>query len=194
MKKLYLLSWIICWMGLWVACGEAERAENTETPLETVTEEERQYKPLSLYSEKFRKIVKTDEGVLRGIDFGDELEEVYEKEDTIPLEDSARYVSFTIALDEEEKELTDVIYYFDKEQKIKSFTLDIYLNNKSSVDSLAREFKNYYTERFGQPTIQEKKALAWNGEENMRVVMRDVGIKEAPGLQIQIAKTQPQVQ
>jgi hypothetical protein len=36
--------------------------------------------------------------------------------------------------------------------------------------------------------MQEKKALAWNGLDETKIVMKDVGIKEAPGLQIQIAK------
>jgi hypothetical protein len=172
---------------LWTSCGERTKTEETQT-----TEQPAEVKPivaLGEYSSKFQRIVKTDEGIIRGINFGDALDEVIIKEDTIPLEDSTRYISFTVNLDEEEKEITDILYYFDKNRKISGFRLDIYLDNKRAVDSIAREFTTFFTDRYGNPSVQETKAIAWNGLDNTKVVMKDVGIKESPGLQIQIGRT-----
>jgi hypothetical protein len=167
------------------ACTERPSQETNTDTLSTVIPEKPAF---DAYSSKFQKIIKTEDGILRGVNFGDNLEEVILKEDTIPLEDSTQYISFTVKLDEGEDEITDVLYFFDEHKKIKGFRLDIYLNNKKAVDSLSQEFTTYFTDRYGSPVMQENKAVAWNGLDETKIVMKDVGIKESPGLQIQIAK------
>lgn len=169
-----------------ISCQENNKKEETQNMEEPV--EAKPVATLNEYSSKFQKIVKSDEGIIRGVNFGDPLDEVIVKEDTIPLEDSTRYVSFTVKLDEEEEEITDILYYFDNNRKISGFRLDIYLNNKRAVDSISREFITFFTDRYGKPSVQEKKATAWTGLDNTKIVMKDVGIKESPGLQIQIAR------
>ena len=184
MRLIYLLCILFCF--LLVACSEQPPKEQTDTTVDT-TESKMAFTD---YSAKFQRIVKSEEGFIRGVQFGDELEEVITKEDTIPLEDSTNYVSFTIALDDKEDEITDVLYYFDKDKKINGIRLDVYLDNKSAVDSLYWEFNQYFSTRYGSPVIKEQKTIAWNGADNTKVVMKDVGIKESPGLQIQIARSQ----
>ncbi|QHT67815.1 hypothetical protein GXP67_14800 [Rhodocytophaga rosea] len=180
-------SLLLCFflVSLLIACTENPSQEGTSDTLSTVVSQKAAFEA---YSPKFKKIIKTEDGILRGVNFGDNLEEVILKEDTIPLEDSTQYISFTVKLDEEEDEITDVLYFFDENKKIKGFRLDIYLNNKNAVDSLSQEFTTYFTDRYGSPVMQEQKAKAWNGLNQTKIVMKDVGIKEAPGLQIQIAK------
>lgn len=180
-------SILLCFFlsSLIIACAERPSKESVGT---TDSLSKEQKTAFNAYSPKFRKIVKTEDGIIRGVNFGDNLDEVIIKEDTIPLEDSTQYISFTVKLDEEEDEITDVLYYFDKNRKIRGFRLDIYLNNANAVDSLSKEFKVYFTDRYGSPVMQEQKAMAWNGLDQTKIVMKDVGIKEAPGLQIQIAK------
>jgi hypothetical protein len=53
---------------------------------------------------------------------------------------------------------------------------------------LYREFNIYFSDKYGSPVIKETKTIAWNGADNTNIVMKDVGIKESPGLQIQIAR------
>lgn len=183
MKNILLLCFLFC--GLLIACSERPSNESVATAENEAKETKTAFND---YSPKFRKIVKTEDGILRGVNFGDNLEEVIVKEDTIPLEDSTQYISFTVKLDEDEDEITDVLYYFDQNRKIRGFRLDIYLNNTYAVDSLSKEFRTYFTSRYGNPVMQEKKAIAWNGLDQTKIVMKDVGIKEAPGLQIQIAR------
>lgn len=169
-----------------MACSEQPPKEQTDTTVDT-TESKMAFTD---YSTKFQKILKSEDGSIRGVHFGDALEEVITKEDTIPLEDSTNYVSFTIALDDKEDEITDVLYYFDKNKKINGIRLDVYLDNKNAVDSLYREFNQYFSTKYGSPIIKEQKTIAWNGAGNTKIIMKDVGIKESPGLQIQIAKNQ----
>lgn len=187
MRHIYSTCFFLCMIYLVAACGDSTEKETTNTtPQINTAEEKTKEQSIKNYSPKLQKIIKTDEGTLRGIDFGDDLEKVFMQEDTIPLEDSARFVSFTVDLGNEE--ITDVLYYYDDSRKIRGFTLDMYLNNKSSVDSLSGDLTRYFTQKYGKPVIQEKKAIAWNGPNQTKIVMRDVGIKEAPGLQVQIGK------
>ncbi len=188
MKHIYSACFFLCMIYLAAACGDSKEKEKIDTTTQTApAAEETKEQLITRYSPKLQKIIKTDEGALRGIDFGDDLEKVFMQEDTIPLEDSARFVSFTVDLGNEE--ITDVLYYYDNNRKIRGFTLDMYLNDKSSVDSLSNDLAGYFTQKYGKPVIQEKKAIAWNGPHQVKIVMRDVGIKEAPGLQVQIAKS-----
>jgi hypothetical protein len=158
MKSIHLLY--IFLFSLLIACSERTSQETNTDTLSTAIPEKVAF---DNYSSKFKKIIKTEEGILRGVNFGDKL-------------------------DEEEDEITDVLYFFDEKRQIKGFRLDIYLNNPSAVDSLSQEFTTYFTDRYGKPVMQEQKAVAWNGLDETKIVMKDVGIKEAPGLQIQIAR------
>ncbi len=182
MKLIYPVC--IIWLCLIVACAEQPTQEQANISADTA---ESNVAFIS-YSPKLQRIIKSEEGVIRGIDFGDALEEVITKEDTMPLEDSTNYVSFTVALDDKEDEITDVLYFFDKNKRINGFRVDVYLDDKRSVDSLYREFNQYFTHRYGSPVSKEAKNIAWNTANNIKIIMKDVGIKESPGLQIQINK------
>jgi hypothetical protein len=182
------INYLICLLLLYIclSCSEQSPQEQTEAVLVDTTESKM---PFTSYSTKLQKIIKTEEGIIRGVDFGDSLEDVITREDTIPLEDSTNFITFTIALDDKEDEITDVLYYFDNKKKINGFRLDVYLDNSKAVDSLYREFHSYFTDKYGSPVIKEVKTIAWNGADNTKIVMKDVGIKESPGLQIQIARS-----
>ncbi|MDO1444816.1 hypothetical protein Q0590_01070 [Rhodocytophaga aerolata] len=184
MKILFPICLLLVY--LCIACSEQKPEEQTEVAISADTTENRT--AFASYSSKFQKIIKSEEGIIRGVNFGDALEDVITREDTIPLEDSTNFVSFTVALDDQEDEITDVFYYFDKQKRISGFRLDVYLDDKAAVDSLYREFTTYFTEKYGSPVIKEIKTIAWNSADNTKIVMKDVGIKESPGLQLQIAR------
>ncbi len=171
-----------------MACGGDRTTEQTNT--DTTSGDTRQQEQLltfDQYSPKFQEILKTYDGTVRGISLGDPLTEVRQKETAEPLEDSTKYVSYNVELGN--NEMTDILYYFDpKTKSIQNITLDIYLNDAPAVDSLMMEFTRYFTDKYGDPVIQEKKAVAWQDVQKNKIIMKDVGIKEAPGLRIQVAK------
>jgi hypothetical protein len=187
MKAFYLYALIAGLGTCLAACTPDTDSGKEENPEQPALSQSRS--PLSTYSDTFRKIVKTNEGILRGIDFGDELDRVFIEEDTTPSEDSARFVTFTVQLDESEQQLADIQYYFDGSRKVNAFSMDVYLNKQAAVDSLAREFSRYYSERFGEPVNQSPKKTTWDGKNDLQVIMTDVGIPAAPGLRVQIEKS-----
>lgn len=185
LRASYALS--ILWVMLG-ACSQESTEEQTTTTETTQTDASLAAPAvLNQYSPKFQKILKTSEGVVRGISIGDPLTEVRRQEKAEVLEDSSSYISYTIDLGS--NEMTDVLYYFHPQNRtIRNITLDVYLNNPGSVDSLMQEFSQYFTDKYGRPIIQERKAIAWQDEKKTKIVLKDVGIAQAPGLRIQIAQ------
>ncbi len=176
------IFWLLC-----TACAGESSEEQAATTDSTVTETPAAA-PAAFagYSPKFQKILKTPDGMIRGVSIGDLLTQVKQKEQNQPMEDSTGYISFNVELGNDE--MTDVLYYYSPQQQtVRSITLDIYLNDQQSVDSLAQEFTRYFTDHYGQPAIREPKASGWQDTQHNRIVLQDVGIPQAPGLRIQVA-------
>jgi hypothetical protein len=167
MKIIYFICLFLLYIS--IACSEQTSEEQTEVVQVDTTESKTAF---GSYSSKLQKIIKTEENIIRGVNFGDALEDVITREDTIPLEDSTTFITFTIALDDQEDEIADVRYYFDKKKKINAFRLDVYLDDPLSVDSLYREFNTYFSDKYGSPVIKETKTIAWNGADNTKIVMK----------------------
>ncbi len=141
---------------------------------------------LAQYSPKFQQIVRTPDGVVRGVSVGDGLDEVKQQERSAPSEDSTNCVVYNVKLGNDEE--TDVFYYYSPDNNtVQNIKLDVYLNDAQSVDSLMQEFNRYFTDKYGQPVTREPKMLAWQDGPKTRIVLKDVGIPQAPGLQVQIA-------
>lgn len=174
--------WLLC-----VACGPGSGQEQTTTV--DSSQAGASLEPpaaLAQYSPKFQRIVRTPDGMLRGVSVGDKLDEVKEQEPGQPSEDSTGYVMFNVELGN--NEMTDVFYYYTPDDNaVRNIKLDVYLNDAQSVDSLMQEFNRYFTDKYGQPVTKEPKTLAWQDGRKTRIVIKDVGIPQAPGLQVQIA-------
>ena len=179
----------LLWLILTACTGESSEEQTvttdsaiTETPLEAPA-------AFAGYSPKFQKILKTPDGMIRGISLGDVLTQVKQQEQTQPMEDSTGYISYNVELGNDE--MTDVLYHYSPQQQtVSGITLDIFLNDPQSVDSLTQEFTRYFSSKYGQPTLRESKASAWQDQEQNQIVLQDVGIPQAPGLRIQIAPGQ----
>lgn len=184
-------NYLLFCLGGWLlfACGESNQQTTTEqtdavtTPPSVVESSSR----LTKYSGRLQKIVKTDEGVLRGIKFGDSLEKVQTLEEAKPLEsDSVGNLGYNLELGNYED--ADIMYFVDKNNRVFGFTLDIYLNTKPAVDSLFGDFKNYFDERYGKSSFDKEKLVIWNLGDTAKITAKDVSIKQAPGMQIQIVR------
>jgi hypothetical protein len=188
MKKIYLPLLL---SGLWVSmlwsCGETKNetvTEQKDTVAQVAVKEPRQVL-ISGYGTRLQKIVKNEEGILRGIDFGATVDEVKAREGRQPLEDSTHHVGYRIDLGDYED--LDVRYHLNEKRRVWGFTLDIYLDEQTSVDSLFNDFKGYFNNRFGPNNFDnQRNMVAWNLADSLKVVVKDVGIKQAPGLQVQI--------
>jgi hypothetical protein len=174
---------VVVWT-LVFSCTETKK-ETTTDQSDTLSEIKEPKAALAHYGTRLQQIVKSDDGILRGIDFGDDVDKVKSIENAEPLEDSTDHVGYTVQLGDYED--LDVRYHLNKDQRVWGFTLDIYLNEKSSVDSLFNDFKTYFTDRFGPSSFDNHtNMVAWNLSDSLKVVAKDVSVKQAPGMQIQI--------
>lgn len=185
--KIKITYWLLAmaWLLLVFSCTETKK-ETAGEQKDTLAEVKNP-KPATLahYGTRLQQIVKSDEGVLRGINFGDDVEKVKSIENGAALEDTTDHIGYRVELGDYED--LDVRYHLNKNGRVWGFTLDIYLNQKSSVDSLFNDFRSYFTEQFGPGSFDNhNNMVAWNLSDSLKTVVKDVSIKQAPGLQIQI--------
>jgi hypothetical protein len=105
----------------------------------------------------------TDEGVIRGIAFGDPVSKVKATENFELFEDSLRHVGFTF--ETEQLETIDVLYYFTPTgQAINKITVDVYLNSETATRQLWNTARNRFTSRFGAPQKATDRQISWKKE------------------------------
>ena len=167
------------------ACGDTKQEKATHLPKDSVSASTAVSPELEQYGSRLRKIVKSDQGILRGIRFGDAVEKVKAVEAIPPLEDSVNYLGYRVDLGNYED--LDLRYQLNDNRRVWGFTMDIYLDEQAAVDSLMNDFKGYFSQRFGASNFDNGRGTAaWNVADSLKVVVKDVGVKQAPGLQVQI--------
>ena len=106
-----------------------------------------QSKPLSDYGKKFTEIIKTQDGIFRGIELGKNKKEVQEKEKPAkPKDEDDGYLYYEFPGDT--GELYTVEYNFD-ERGLNEVRLDAYFIIPADARSLYENFKSYYKEKYG---------------------------------------------
>jgi len=172
---------------IWVctACGSAgENHEVTNTiSKDSIATSSVPTTLLSRFSDRLQRIVHTDQGLLRGFVPGEPLDSVTRRETAVLEEDSTNYKGYFLE-NPVNTEVFDIRYFFNPKSHITdSLVLDTYLNSIADSDSLMGELSAYFTTQLGKPLVKQQKLIAWQANSN-QVVVRDVGIKQAPGLQI----------
>ncbi|MBC7892090.1 MAG: hypothetical protein H7Y12_07765 [Sphingobacteriaceae bacterium] len=133
-------------------------------------------------SATLQKILRPERGgLLRGIRLGDSVGKVTSTE-TAPLaEDSTAYKGFTeYFVEGSDDEFADVLYRTNAQGRVESIHVDVFLNEPSDVALLLNEFRAYLTQQYGEPAHDGKQSI-WKMEK-VRVTLRDVSVKQAPGL------------
>ncbi|MDJ1466653.1 hypothetical protein [Xanthocytophaga flava] len=142
---------------------------------------------LSRFSPRLQQVVNTESGLIRGFTPGQPLDSVMHQETAVLEEDSIDYKGYLLGNTvNTDTNALDIRYFFNPKTRVTdSLTIDTY----EESDSLMKELANYFTVRFGEPVIKEKKLLTWNLNNN-QIVIRDVGVKLSPGLQV-VARKSP---
>jgi hypothetical protein len=105
-------------------------------------------------------IGETDEGVIRGIAFGDPVSKVKATEKFELFEDSLRHVGFTF--ETEQLETIDVLYYFTPTGRaVNKITVDVYLNSQAAARQLWSTAQRRLTARFGEPQEKTARRMSW---------------------------------
>ncbi len=172
-----MLAWL-CF-----ACDNTNKTQETTSPILT-PDTAVLSKPtiLSRYSNRLQQIVSKEAGLVRGFTPGELLDSVMRRETAVLHEDSLRYKGYFLG-DSLSTDVLDIRYFFNfKTRLTDSLVIDTYAES----DSLMKELTAYFTVQFGNPALQKQKSVVWNVGNN-QVVVRDVGVKLSPGLQV-IAK------
>lgn len=150
-----------------VSCDE-KKTTNKDATDNTATEEEAP-KGFDNFSPKFKKLVKTDTAIFRGVSFGTSIDSVRKLEvSSTLLESGDNFITYSIPFNI--KEEADVLYYFGEDKKISKIETDIYPENIESQSSIFNEFDAFYTSKYGAPIIVGEVEKAWKSHDNKYLI------------------------
>ncbi|MCS7027151.1 MAG: hypothetical protein NZ519_00150 [Bacteroidia bacterium] len=105
------------------------------------------------YSDTFKKIITSEHGIFRGIDFDTPIGNVKKIESIKPEIDDVLGLRYQIQLNENE---TLFIEYDKQEEKVKNIRAKIVLRNYTNTENLYNELVGYYTHKYGNPKGKDK--------------------------------------
>ncbi|MCS7076651.1 MAG: hypothetical protein NZ455_08080 [Bacteroidia bacterium] len=122
------------------------------------------------YSSTFRKIITSEHGVFRGVDFDTPISNVKKIETTKPEIDDILGLRYQIQLNENE---TLFIEYDKQEDKVKSIRAKIQLKNYQNAELLYNELLNYYKQKHGKPRGRERESY-WQVKDTKSIYYLDL--------------------
>lgn len=103
---------------------------------------------ISQYGKKFEEIMKSPEGMFRGLDLGKSVKEIKAAEgESKPKDEDKNYLYYEFKTDT--GELYSIEYNFD-ERGLNEVRLDVYYINPADARSLFVAFRDYYTKKYGE--------------------------------------------
>jgi hypothetical protein len=130
-------------------------------------------------------ILTTKSNIERSAMIGKSLGQLQAQE-TADLADSAsNYKGYTQYFNNSEEEFVD-IQYFNNGELVTAVNFDIYLNKQADVSNLYDELLAKFNTKYGKATSKEKENK-WNLPNNQSLLLKDVSVKLAPGLQVTFA-------
>ncbi|GAB2559919.1 hypothetical protein [Spirosoma aerophilum] len=118
----------------------------------------------------------------RGINLGDDFANVKTMEKGESFESDANHIGYTIELPNLES--SDILYY-QKNNKVSSIDVDLFLNSRQSVSDYQKELSTYFNARYGT-SKPESGGSRWSGSAGESVVLKDVSKGKDFGLKIKI--------
>lgn len=124
----------------------------------------------------------TDDGVIRGIDFGDPISKAKSNETFEMFEDSTNHVGFTF--ETEQLETIDVLYYFSTQSgAINKITVDIYLNSDTATRQLWETILKRFGNKYGPPQRESAKLVNWKNNK-INTTIEEVSVGKDYGLKL----------
>jgi hypothetical protein len=130
-------------------------------------------------------IMGTGEGLLRGIQFGDAINDVKVKEKAELFEEEESHIGYSF--DTDNLETVDILYEKDKQNRVSGIELDIYMNSDATNDSLKNEFTKQFTSLYGQP-LANVEIPTWEIKSKGKVSIKVVKNKLDRGLEVKFTK------
>jgi hypothetical protein len=183
-KKYYFVFTLIIVSLLLNSCGDNKQ----ESQNETTTSSDSSVKRISIenYTPVFKQIMKSDAGMARGVSIGDKIETL--QETILPSESQPENgKSFTVYFDGSDLNFADIIYAKNAENNISAISIDIFIENKTEVDSLMKEFIDFFDKKYGEGKGISK-MVTWQMPDGNNLMVQDVSTEKDPGLKIVFAK------
>ena len=184
MKKYYVYLTFIFASLILVSCGDKKQESQTETTAPA----DSSIRKVSIenYSMIFKQILKSDAGMARGVSIGDKIETL--QETILPSETQPENgKSFTVYFDGSDLNFADILYIKNTENKVEAIAIDIFIENKVEVDSLMKEFLDFFDKKYGRGKGISK-MMTWRMPDGNNLMVQDVSTEKDPGLKIIFAK------
>ncbi len=186
--RCFLLSMLL---GIFLVGCQTKTSTNDDPTLPTdspTTGESAANSINSAASALLKTIVGTsDEGVIRGIAFGDPVGKVRATESFEMFEDSLRHVGYTFETDQ--LETIDVLYYFTPTGRmVNKITVDVYLNSEEATQQLWKAARKRFTEKYGEPQEEKSRHISWE-KAPAQITMDEVSEGKDYGLKLVFSPT-----
>lgn len=132
-----------------------------------------------------RTIMGTGEGLLRGVNFGDSIEEVKKKESIELFEEENSHVGYSF--DTDNLETVDILYERNSQNRVSGIELDVYMNTDETNEGLKQELSNLFSVRYGKP-VSENPILVWKIKPTGQVSIKVVKNKLDRGLEVRFTQ------
>ncbi len=137
---------------------------------------------LKKYPKEVQKIIKIENGVFRGSNFGDTKAAIKLKETATLQSETDSTLTYTINIDSDD--FADLLYYTDTTGKAQSFAIVFILQDSNEEKNLKTNLTKYFNERYGPFEIVNGEDELWKGKEEYFVEMKDTS--DEAGMEIEI--------
>ena len=162
------------------ACTSNPAQENADSV--KVVEQNSDEVPINSENNLLDLILKTGKGGQRSEALGKALASALAQETLEMVDSASNYKGFTQYFNNSDDEFVDIQYYNNGEN-VTGLNLDIYLNKPSDVAKLNEDLSQNFIKLYGKPVVVEN-TKTWQMSNNQQLIVKDVSVKLAPGLQV----------
>lgn len=135
---------------------------------------------------KIQKIIASSKNVIRGFDFGVAYADVRSTEKALLVGEGDNFAIFQV--DFGHKETADILYYLDVNKKVTGFGVSILVPTNAEEHHLYHDFTNYFNERYGKFTINEKGNREWHDGTEYTVEMGESRDGDTHAIELEYTK------
>ncbi len=162
-KRLLFIVLFNCILFTLLCCGRTEKQDGSHTPEATEPDTTDVYlqtiRTVDEFSNKLQRVVVSDTGIIRGVDFGTPISQVVSLEEIEEFNRTDNRLSFEIDLDS--TEVGDVVYLYNESNKVNGIRIELYLRNDTSLNQLSQEIAEYYSLKYGRPQNLQASKYQW---------------------------------
>ena len=107
----------------------------------------------------FKKIFNSPEGIFRGFDFGQDVDEIISKEKFKVFEKEKEYTG--VSYSNSKMETIDILYFKSVFNKLNKIQVDVFLTSDMKTGELFDEVYHHFFEKFGFP-VTTNDGYFWN--------------------------------